>query len=236
MLHRGPLRLHLGDAAGFADDLAAATRLGSRLTGPDVRPHLLYQETGRAMLAGRWAEADRLSAQAHELYQATSMWGAEFCLMLHRFTFARQQGRLAEVADGLAAGAETMRMPMLRELAIVAVAEAGDPGEARRLRRRWPERLPQDWTTDTLVAVRAWAALALGEDPTIRYDELLPYRGRQLVVGTAGACWGSYDLVLGRLARAMDRPALAAEHLRAAARQGEEIGSRWQVSAAESLL
>ncbi|WP_328477380.1 AAA family ATPase [Actinoplanes sp. NBC_00393] len=235
-LHRGPLLLHLGDAAGFAADLAAATRLGARLTGPDVQPHLFYQETGRAMLAGRWAEAERLSVQVYELYRTTSLWGAQFCRLLHQFTFRRQDGRIGEVVDQLVAGAGELDMPMLRELAVVAAAESGDVDRARRLRSGWPDTLPLDWTTDTLVAVRAWTALALGEDLTARYEQLLPYRGRQLVVGTAGACWGSYDLLLGRLAHAMDRRTEAADHLAAAARQGEQVGSPWQKATAESLL
>ncbi|XVV08297.1 BTAD domain-containing putative transcriptional regulator [Actinoplanes sp. CA-131856] len=203
LLHRGPLRLHLGDAGGFAADLAAATRLGARLTGPDVRPHLLYQETGRRMLAGDWEVAQDLSAQAYEQYRQTSMWGAQFCRALHEFTFRRRDGRLGDVVDSLVAVADDLGMPLMHALAVVATAEAGDVSGAGRLRRRWPDVVPLDWTTDSLLAVRAWSALAVGGDLAGAYASLLPYQGRQVVVGTAGACWGSYDLILEELATAM---------------------------------
>ncbi|GAA2355924.1 BTAD domain-containing putative transcriptional regulator [Dactylosporangium salmoneum] len=230
-LHRGPLRLHLGDAAGFAADLAAATRLGARLTGPEVRPHLLYQETGRAMLTGAWDEAEQLAAQAHDHYRATSMWGAQCCRALHEFTFRRRDGRLADVLDLLVDGGD-LDVPLLQAVAVLAVAEAGDRDEARRLRRRWPEVTPQDWTTDSFLAVRGWLALALDGDLAAAYRELLPYRGRQIVVGTATSCWGSYDAVLARLAAAQGDPAAAAAHWSDAARAGEQVGSGWQVELA----
>ncbi|WP_179855348.1 BTAD domain-containing putative transcriptional regulator [Paractinoplanes atraurantiacus] len=200
LLHRGPLRLHLGDADGFAADLAAATRLGARLTGPDVRPHLLYQETGRRMLSGDWETAQELSAQAYDQYRQTSMWGAQFCRALHDFTFRRHEGRLGDVVGSLVDIAEDLGMPLMHALAVVAAAEAGDVSEARRLRRRWPDVVPLDWTTDSLLAVRGWSALALDEDPAAAHASLLPYEGRQIVVGTAGACWGSYDPLLEELA------------------------------------
>ncbi|MBM2615954.1 AAA family ATPase [Actinoplanes sp. LDG1-06] len=226
-LHRGPLLLHLGDAEGFEADLAAATRLAARLTGPDVQPHLLYQETGRAMLRGQWAEAEEHANRAYDSFQQTSLWGAQFCRALHTFSFRRLDGRLGEVVGELVDAADRLAVPLLHGTAVLAAAGAGDLVEARRLRRRWPDVLPRDWTTDAVVVVRAWVALALGGDIARSYGELLPFRGRQIVVGTAGACWGSYDLELARLASALGRP--ADEHRREAALSGRRVGSEWQV-------
>jgi tetratricopeptide (TPR) repeat protein len=234
-LHRGPLRLHLGDADGFAADLAAATRLGARLTGPEVRPHLLYQETGRAMLFGRWAEAEQVAAQAYELYRATSMWGAQCCWALHQFTFRRREDRLADALDLLVDGGD-LDVPLLQHVAVLAAAELGDRDEARRLRRRWPKAMPQDWTTDSLLAVRGWLALALDGDVEHAYRELLPYAGRQIVVGTATACWGAYDTLLGRLAEARGDSDTATAHLRDAVHHGERVSSAWQAQEALDLL
>ncbi|MCY1141047.1 BTAD domain-containing putative transcriptional regulator [Actinoplanes sp. Pm04-4] len=231
-LHRGPLLLHLGDAAGFEADLAAATRLAARLTGPDVRPHLLYQETGRAMLRGRWAEGEESADQAYAQFRQTSLWGARFCRILHVFTFRGRDGRLGDALAELVDGAEEMNVPLLHGTAVVAAAKSGNLTEARRLRRRWPDVVPRDWTTDAVLVVQAWISLALGGDLSAAYESLLPYRGRQIVVGTAGACWGSYDLELARLATALGRDAEAAAHRDAAAALGEAVGSPWQVKEA----
>jgi hypothetical protein len=130
LLHRGPLRLHLGDVAGFEADLAAATRVGAALTGPEVQPHLAYQETGRAMVRGDWALAEHLGATANELYRSTSMWGAAACTSLHAFTFRRHDGRIGEALDQLVDAGDELGVPLLQALAVVAAAEAGDREEA----------------------------------------------------------------------------------------------------------
>ena len=52
-LHRAALRLHLGDLAGFEADHAEARRLAVSLSGPEVRPHVLWQAGGLAWLRGQ---------------------------------------------------------------------------------------------------------------------------------------------------------------------------------------
>jgi tetratricopeptide (TPR) repeat protein len=226
-LHRGPLRLHLGEVTGFVHDLGAATRLAAGLTGPDVRPHLLYQETGLHMLRGAWSEAEELAEQVYALYRDASMWGAQCCWALHQFTFRRREGRLADVLS-LLVDTGDQDVPIVQAAAVLAAVEVGDRAEAQRLRRRWSLRTPEDWTTDALVTLHARLALALDGDVDAAYARLLPYVGRQVVVGTATACWGSYDALLGELALARGDRLTAAEHLREADRLGRAIGSPWQ--------
>ncbi|GGC18355.1 BTAD domain-containing putative transcriptional regulator [Cellulomonas carbonis] len=226
-LHRGPLRLHLGDVEGFRQDLAGATRLAEGLTGPEVRPHILYQEAGLAMLEGDWDVAEQRAEEAYELYRRTSLWGAQCCLALHRFTFRRREGRVGEVLDLLVDGGD-MGVPLLQSVAVLAAVEAGDPEEARRLRRRWAPALPQDWTTDAHVVVRAWLELRTGADVDASYLELLPLSGRQVVVGTATAVWGPYDAVLADLAAARGDEAAARMHRERALAHGRRLGSPWQ--------
>ncbi|MDV3222490.1 BTAD domain-containing putative transcriptional regulator [Intrasporangium sp.] len=235
-LHRGPLRLHLGDGAGFEADLAAARRIAATLSGPEVRPHVLYQEAGLAMLRGKWESVEPLAREAFDLFVQTSSWGAaEMCWGLHQFTIRRRQGRVAESLPALIDLGDT-GIPLAQAVAVVAAAEAGDPQEARRLRRRWPHQHPVDWTTDALAVTRAWAALLLGEDVGSTYEELLPYRGRQVVVGTATAVWGSYDLVLADLAAALGKDTAALHHAREALALAIELRSPWQEEDARQRL
>lgn len=247
-LHRGPLRLHLGDLAGFEDDLAAATGLAAGLTGPDVRSHIVYQQAGRAMLYGQWEEAEALGREAYEAYRRTAMWGGTLSWGLHRFTVERRAGRPGE-SLALLVELGDQGIPLLQTLAVVAAAESGDLAQARRLRARWPQRVPRNWTTDALLVARAWVALALGpggagadDDPAAgpgvdaAYADLLPLRGRQVVVGSATACWGSYDLVLAELALARGDHGAAAAHADDARAVGQALRSPWQVRDAEALL
>ncbi|HEX5205030.1 MAG TPA: BTAD domain-containing putative transcriptional regulator [Actinoplanes sp.] len=224
-MHRGPLRLHLGDPAGFRADLAAATRLAARLTGPDVQPQVFYQQAAAHMLAGRWEEAERLAAQADERYRGTNLWGAQMCRALHAFTFRRRDARIGEAVATIADAANELNVPMLHGLAAVAAAEAGDPAEGRRMLRRLPSRHVSDWTGDTYPVVLAWAALALGGDLATAYENLLVFEGRQIVVGTATAWWGPYDRLLADLAEAAGKPEKAAKH-QARADELEELVAR----------
>jgi DNA-binding SARP family transcriptional activator len=224
LLHRGPLRLHLGDVTGFEADLAAATRIGASLTGPEVRPHLIYEQAGRAMVRGDWALAEELAVQARVLLGSTSMWGAQCCAALHTYTFRRREGRVGDALDQLVEGGDELGVPLLQVLAVVAAAEAGDREEARRLQRRWPAASPRDWTTDALVVARAELALRLGGDVDDAYGALLPYTGRLVVVGTATSFWGPYDDVLSRLADARGDALAADEHRRRSARLLADAG------------
>jgi DNA-binding SARP family transcriptional activator len=236
LLHRGPLRLHGGDARGFEEDLRAATRVAATLAGPEVRPHVIYQEAGRAMLHGEWERAEELAREAYDLYLSASMWGAaEMCWALHQFTFRRREARPGEAVDVLV-GVGDDGVPLAQVCAVVAAAESGDVDLAHRLEARWPEQHPLDWTRDALVVVRAWRALALGGDVRAAYSSVLPFRGRQIVVGTATACWGSYDLVLSDLAASMGEGTAAIAHARDAVTCGRTVGSPWQVADAEARL
>lgn len=234
-LHRAPLKLHLGDLDAFEADLAAAARIAESLPGPEVRPLVLYQQTGRAMLLGQWEEAEALSQEAYELYRRTSMWGARMCQVLHEFTFRRREGRPGDAVDALVE-VGNQGVTLVQAMAVIAAAEAGDLDGARRLRARWPQPLVTDWTTDSLIVARAWVGLLLGDDVSSAYADLLPYRGRQVVVGTANAAWGSYDAVLSDLATALGDHAAAVEHARAALACGRAVRSPWQVRGAQARL
>jgi hypothetical protein len=141
------------------------------------------------------------------------MWGAQCCWALHAFTFRRREGRLADVLDLLVDAAD-LGVPLLRTVAVLAAAEAGDPDEARRLQRRWPAELPRDWTTDALVVARAWLALALDGDLAAAYADLLPYAGRQVVVGRRRRAGARTTRSSGRLAGGAGRATPPPSHLR----------------------
>jgi DNA-binding SARP family transcriptional activator len=226
-LHRGPLRLHYGDAAGFAEDLAAARRLAGGLTGPEVLPQVMLEEAGLAELHGDWDAAEALGTEAVAMYGEAALWGARFCLACIVYTVARARGRVGDALATLVDAAD-LDVPLVHDLAVLTAAESGDRAEALRLRRRFPARTPDDWTTDALLVVRGQLALALEGDVAAAYADLVPYAGRQVVIGTAGGVWGAYDGVLERLARALGDTAAADAYRTAYVAAADRLGSPWQ--------
>ena len=132
-LHRAAIRLHLTDVAGFDADLAAARRLALSLSGPEVRPHVLWQAAGSAWLRGDAAAAEQLTDEAYELYRVVTPH-ARHAWAAHQFALRRAEHRLDSVVDLLVETGDE-GSPLLREMAVLAAAAAGDQREALRLRR-----------------------------------------------------------------------------------------------------
>ncbi|WP_029430200.1 AfsR/SARP family transcriptional regulator [Blastococcus sp. URHD0036] len=235
-LHRAAIRLHLTDLRGFEADLDAARRLSVSLSGPEVRPHVLWQQAGAAWLRGDAARADELTTEAYELYRRVTPH-ARHAFAAHQFTLRRGDARLPEAIDLLVETGDEGN-PLLQLMAVVAAAESGDLDEARRLRRRWGRTQVRDWASDVAVLLEAETALLLGDEPEIEMAvvQLLPFRGRQAVLGTPSFSLGSYDELLGRVAENRGDTVAAREWWQAARRQGQAVGSPHQVALAEAHL
>ena len=123
-------------------------------------------------------------------------------------------------------------------MAVLAAAESGDLTEARRLRARWARTRIRDWASDVAVLVQGESALRLGDEPdwASAVEALLPYRGRQAVLGTPSLTLGAYDELLGRIAERRGDVATARRWWRAAREQGVLVGSPHQVALADAHL
>jgi DNA-binding SARP family transcriptional activator len=235
-LHRAALRLHLGDLAGFEADHDQARRLAVSLSGPEVRPHVLWQAGGLAWLRGNAARAEELTTEAYELFRKVTPH-ARHAFAAHQFTLRRADSRQGEAIPLLVETGDE-GSPLLQEMAVLAAAESGDLAEARRLRARWGRTLVRDWASDVALYLQAESALWLGDEPDwcAAADSLAPYRGRQAVLGTPSLTLGAYDELLGRLAERRGDLPVARERWRSAREQGVLVGSPHQVALAESHL
>ena len=218
-LHRAAIRLHLADAVGFDADLSAARKLALSLSGPEVRPQVLWQAAGAAWLRGDAAAAEELTDEAYELFRVVTPH-ARHAWAAHQFALRRAERRLDTVLDLLVETGDE-GSPLLREMAVLAAAEAGDAAEALRLRRRWGRTEVRDWASDVAVLLQAETALLLDDEPEwdAAVASLLPFRGRQAVLGTPAFSLGSYDELLGRFAEHRGDPAEAARWWQAAQAQ-----------------
>lgn len=235
-LHRAAIRLHLTDLRGFEADLDAGRRLAFSLSGPEVRPHVLWQHAGAAWLRGDGQRAEELTTEAYELYRRVTPH-ARHAYAAHQFTLRRGDGRLAEAIDVLVETGDEGN-PLLQLMAVVAAAESGDLAEARRLRKRWGRTHIRDWASDVAVLLDAECALLLGDEPEqeMAIVQLLPFRGRQAVLGTPSFSLGAYDELLGRMAEHRGDLTAARGWWTAARRQGVAVGSPHQVALADSHL
>jgi DNA-binding SARP family transcriptional activator len=235
-LHRAAIRLHLTDLAGFEADLSGARKLALSLSGPEVRPQVLWQAAGAAWLRGDAAAAEELTDEAYALFRVVTPH-ARHAWAAHQFALRRAERRLDTVLDLLVETGDE-GSPLLREMAVLAAAEAGDPGEALRLRRRWGRTEVRDWASDVAVLLQAETALLLDDEPEwdAAVAALLPFRGRQAVLGTPAFSLGSYDELLGRFAEHRGDPAGAARWWHAAAAQARIVGSPHQLRRATDGL
>ncbi|SFP10428.1 Transcriptional regulatory protein, C terminal [Geodermatophilus dictyosporus] len=235
-LHRAAIRLHLTDRAGYEADLEAGRRLATSLSGPEVRPHVLWQQAGAAWLAGDAARAEELTTEAHELYRRVTPH-ARHAYAAHVFALRRADGRLPEAVDLLVATGDEGN-PLLQLMAVLAAAGSGDLAEARRLRARWGRTVIRDWASDVAVLLQAETALHLGDEAevTVATVQLLPFRGRQAVLGTAAFSLGAYDELLGRIAERTGDTVAARDWWAGARAQGRRVGAPQQVALAEAHL
>ncbi|SOC47951.1 Transcriptional regulatory protein, C terminal [Blastococcus aggregatus] len=222
--------------AGFEEDHDAARRMAVSLSGPEVRPHVLWQAGGLAWLRGNAARAEELTTEAYELFRRVTPH-ARHAYAAHQFTLRRADHREAAALPLLVETGDEGN-PLLQEMAVLAAAESGDVAEARRLRARWGRTLVRDWASDVAVYLQAESSLWLGDEPdwAAAAESLLPYRGRQAVLGTPALSLGAYDELLGRIAERRGDADGARRWWAGAREQGVLIGSPHQVALAESHL
>jgi DNA-binding CsgD family transcriptional regulator len=231
--------LELGDLGGFDADLAAAERTAAELRQLRYRWQLLLARATRALLAGRFAEAEDLAAQGLVVGQRAGDQAAEPYHAWVVLTLRFMQGRLAETVE-LYQDLQT-RFPATPALfptgLAAALAAAGHADQARAE----VERL----VADDLAAVGrnpAWswglALLALAchhlDDRQLAgtlHRLLEPYADRNVATARIGGlCLGPAAYFLGLLALTLDRPEQAMCHFQDAAALAGRMQARPMVA------
>jgi DNA-binding CsgD family transcriptional regulator/tetratricopeptide (TPR) repeat protein len=218
--------LELGDLAGFDADLEAAEQTAQQLRQLHYHWQLPLAHATRAMLAGRFAEADRLAAQGLAIGRRAGDQAVELFYAGVVGTLRSLQGRFGETVElyqGLTARFLAASAPATALAA--ALAEAGRLSEARteveRLAAGDLAPVPRDPMWSTSLASLASACYHLGDTThSARVRELLePYADRNIATGRfGGLCEGPaayflglLDLTLGQPEQALGRFQHAAE-------------------------
>jgi DNA-binding CsgD family transcriptional regulator len=149
------------------------------------------------------------------------------------FTLRREQGRLREVEPALRHfvqqhGATSAWRPGLALL----YSELGRTREARaefeNLARHDFVDLPRDalWMACMTYLTDVCTFLGDAARAAILYHLLLPYAGRNTLIGNATACYGAVSRYLGALATTMERWDEAAQHFEDALAMNAGMGAR----------
>lgn len=217
--------LELGDLAGYDADLAAAERAAEELRQLRYRWPLPLAHATRALLAGRFAQAEELMEQGLAAGRRAGDQALEPYYIGVCATLRLMQGRISEPIELYReANARFPAMAVFRAGVAVALAETGHADQARaeleQLVAGDLAAVPRDPAWSFTLAMLALACYHLGECGTAitLYPLLEPYADRNIVTGRVGAiCAGPAAYFLGLLDLTRSLPEQALIHFQQAA-------------------
>ena len=217
--------LELGDLGGFDADLAAAEQTAEQLRQLHYHWQLPLSRATRAMLTGRFAEAEELAAQSLAIGRRAGDQAAANYHTSAVATLRFLQGRFGETVELFQEQATRFpAMAVVRTALAAALAEAGRLNEARaeveRLAAGDLDLVPRDPVWSLSLATLASACYHLGDAGLAAklYELLEPYAGRNIATGRFGShCSGPAAYFLGLLDLTLGRPEQAERRLEQAA-------------------
>ena len=230
--------LELGDLVGYDADLAAAERAAEELRQLRYRWQLPLAHATRALLAGRFAQAEELMEQglAAGRRAGDQAVGNYYTGVIATLRF--MQGRFGELVE-LARDAATRfpAMVVFRTALAAALAETGRADQARveveRLAAGDLAAVPRDPAWSFCLACMALACYHLGEaEIAVKlHGRLEPYADRNIVTGRVGAiCLGPAAYFLGLLDLTLSLPEQALRHFQHAAALAGRMQARPMVA------
>lgn len=222
-----------GDVAARSQFMEEMGRLAEEQRQP------LYQYVYRcyhaltAMFTGRFDEAEQIALQAVNFGRNIPELDAAGAYGVHMLSLRREQGRLAEVAPILehfernsTPGAEW------RPGLMVVYSELGRLDKARALYETLAnnqfESVVRDARWVMTIAYISEMCVLLGDttNAPYLYRALLPYEGRNLIIGHHIATYGPADRYLGMLASTMQQWEQAEQHFTAATAMNVRQGAK----------
>ncbi|HWO68959.1 MAG TPA: LuxR C-terminal-related transcriptional regulator, partial [Umezawaea sp.] len=218
--------MRLGSMAEVDSQLIDLEALVDRLGWPLARWHLLRAKACRALLAGRFAEADRLARAFDEVSARTEDISAQGFYLVFRWQLSRWTGQPAEVDPPALAPGEGI--PVIMAIHGSHLLLTGHRDRARlRLRQLAPllADLPVDGRWLGTVTYTGRLAAALGDRAAVglAHDLIAPL-GAYYGNATTGVD-GSISRHLGEFATVLGRHDEAVAHLRNAITMERRIGA-----------
>lgn len=229
--------LELGDVAGADVAIATHARLARDLRQPSAVRDAALWAAMRALLDGRFEDAERESLRALALSRRVHDPAADLfrevqrCwLQLERDASAEDLRQLVDVYDDLAD--RHPHVPAWRAKVALLHARLGDRTAASAVFRELGgtrfDRLPRDavWVGGLTYLAEVAAFLRDRDQAAVVYDALLPFADRFVVVDRALLCLGAVSRPLGLLAHVLGDDEAAVGHLTDAVARHDRVGAR----------
>jgi tetratricopeptide (TPR) repeat protein len=226
--------VELGEMDRVDVEIEALARMATKNRMPFWVYHVVIFRTMRAILDGRFAEADelafeglKLSRQVHDpnRFQVSGSQLSFIALML---------GRTDGLVETMAGIIEQQRskVPIYRCTLGWFYAQLGKREKARAELERVASNDFKDFRRNVLwlmsIAFAAEISSTVGDArrAKVLYELLLPYSGRNVVPGYAPVCWGPVSRYLGLLAATLELWEEAARHFEDAVTMNARMGAR----------
>ena len=220
--------LHMGAIVEADAEIAGLAGMVRRLGWPVARWHLLRAQAARAMLAGRFADAEQFTLagkQVADRCEDASMYGQYIAYTLD---IRRKTGRFGGEEFDFTAVAETNPRPIVLAIAAEYRLAAGDTDTARTLFARLAptlDTLPVNVRWPAIVAITGELAAAFDDADTATrcYRLLLPYE--RVYLASSYGYRGAFTRTLGILAGAGGDYHAADRHLETAETMEQRVGA-----------
>ena len=232
-------RLQLGDVPGLDADLAAVDRLATELRQPQWQWNVPLLRAMRALIDGRFEQAERLSYEAAaagvraEEPVAAQFHATQIALLRRLRRSPEDEVELAALIDRLSELAEQYpAIPAWRSSLAATHAELRNSSEARTVFETLAARdftdVPLDAQWGISLSLLAEVASYLGDVDRARllYDMMTPFEGLNVIAGRAAASYGPVARMLALLARTDGRVDDAERHFNASLALSEGMGDR----------
>jgi class 3 adenylate cyclase/tetratricopeptide (TPR) repeat protein len=226
-LLRGRTATEAGDMGEADRCCRIADELSEKLGQPALRWRVAYIAATRAIVAGRFSDAEQLLSRSHDLGQTTGQADAEAIFLIQRLHLHMAHGRFDDdTTDIVRSGRRPLDVPWADSILAVAACDLGFEVQARTaLEQSAPTSIPFDiyW----LAAMANWAAVAAHLHDAAHAERLeaalRPY-ARQAVPLVA-APTPSVAHHLGMVATTLGHHDHAERHFRAAVAIHDRIGA-----------
>ena len=231
----------LGDMTAWRDEAARHTRLAEELRLPSFQWYTPLWAATEAMLAGRYEDVERLSAEAEQAGLSAGDRNAgvlasivRFCARLEREAF--NETDLAFVKDKIANSPAGIAYRGGYTWILAGLGKTERARAELHATMELTHAFDANWLS--LQVELAEASVLVG-DATFAaslYERLAPYAGRPVTAGRAACSYGAVDRSLGSLAGLLGRQDDAVRHLEDAVRINDALGCVvWRARAERDL-